>query len=55
MKYTAQTGRLLPKLKGYKAGMKLIPDYRAGILGEIHVPVILGIMYAVIYLLFLRT
>lgn len=52
--YMAQTGRLLPRFKGYRGDTRVIPDFRAGILGEIHAPIILGIMYAVIYLLFVR-
>ena len=52
--YKAHTGRLLPKLKGYKGDMNVIPNYKAGILGEIHVPIILAIFLVIIYLLFVR-
>lgn len=52
--YKAHTGRLLPKLNGYKGNTKVIPNYRAGILGEIHVPIILGVFLVVIYLLFVK-
>jgi len=52
--YKTQTGRLLPRLKGYKGNMSVTPNYRAGILGEIHVPIILGMFLAIIYLLFVK-
>lgn len=52
--YKAHTGRLLPRFNGYKGNMNVIPNYRAGILGEIHVPIILTIFLVVIYLLFVK-
>ena len=52
--YKANTGKLLPKLKGYKSGVNVTPNYRAGILGEIHVPIILAIFLFVIFLLFVK-
>jgi len=52
--YKAHTGRLMPKLKGYKSGTKVIPNYKAGVLGEIHVPIFLAVMSLFIYLLFVR-
>lgn len=52
--YIAHAGRLKPSLKVYKGKKEITPDYRAGILGEIHAPVVLIILFAVIYLLFLR-
>jgi len=52
LEYKARTGRLMPALKGYKAGTQVIPDYKAGVMGELHVPVILAILSAVIYKLF---
>jgi len=54
VEYKAHTGRLMPRLKGYKGGIKVIPNYKAGILGEIHVPVFLAIISLIIYLLFVR-
>lgn len=52
--YKTQTGRLLPRLKPYKDGGKVTPNYKAGILGEIHVPVILAIILISIYLLYVK-
>ena len=52
--YKARTGRLVPRLRGYERGGKVIPDYRAGVLGEAHVPIILWVISLVIYLLFVR-
>jgi len=52
--YKSHTGRLIPKLKGYKSGDGVTPDFLAGILGEIHVPLILGLIFLVIYLLFVK-
>jgi len=54
VEYKAHTGRLLPRLKGYKGGMKVAPNYKAGILGEIHVPIFLAIISISIYFLFVR-
>lgn len=54
VEYVSQTGRLIPRLRGYKGTAHVIPDYKAGILGEIHVPVFLAILFAVIYMLFVR-
>lgn len=50
--YKTQTGRLLPRFKGYKSEEKVTPNYKAGILGEIHVPIILAIIFVSIYLLY---
>jgi protein-S-isoprenylcysteine O-methyltransferase Ste14 len=52
--YMAHTGRVKPKLRPYKSNVQVTPDYRAGILGEIHAPVVLAILFAVIYVLFVR-
>lgn len=52
LEYKAKTGKLLPVLRGYKGGMQVIPNYKAGVMGELHVPVILAILFAVIYRLF---
>jgi len=54
LEYKAQTGRLIPRLKGYKCDVKVIPNYKAGVLGEIHVPIILAIISIVIYVLFVK-
>jgi len=54
VEYKAHTGRLMPKLRGYKGSQKVIPNYKAGVLGEIHVPIFLAIMSLSIYLLFVR-
>jgi len=54
VKYKADTGRFIPRLKGYKNGRKVIPNYKAGVLGEIHVPIFLAIMSLSIYLIFVR-
>lgn len=52
--YEARTGRLIPRLKGYQGGRKVIPNYRAGILGEIHVPIFLAVISLTIFLSFVR-
>lgn len=52
--YKAHTRSLIPRLKGYKGDMKVIPNYKVGILSEIHSPVILSIFFLFIYLLFIR-
>ncbi len=52
--YKASTKRLVPKLGRCKEGTNVIPDYKAGILGEIHVPVFLATFFITIYLLFVR-
>ncbi len=52
--YRAHTWRVKPKLRPYKSNAQIIPDYRAGILGEIHAPVVLALVFAVIYILFVR-
>jgi len=54
VEYKAQTGKLIPRLKGYKGDVNVIPNFKAGVLGEIHVPVFLAIMSIIIYLLFVR-
>jgi len=54
VEYKAHTGRLMPRLKGYKGGIEVIPNYKAGVLGEIHVPIFLAIMSLIIYLSFVR-
>jgi len=54
VEYKAHTGRLMPRLKGYKSDTKVIPNYKTGVLGEIHVPIFLVIMSLFIYLLFVR-
>jgi len=52
--YKAHTGRLLPRLKGYKGDTKVLPNYKAGVLGEIHVPIILAMISLSIYILFVK-
>jgi protein-S-isoprenylcysteine O-methyltransferase Ste14 len=52
LEYKAHTRRLIPVLRGYRGGAEVIPDYKAGVLGELHVPIILAILSAVIYELF---
>lgn len=52
--YKSHTGLLLPRLKGYDGGEKVIPNYKAGVLGEIHVPIFLALISLSIYLLFVR-
>jgi len=52
--YKAQTGRLIPRLRGYEGGRQVVPNYKAGVLGEIHVPIFLAIFSLTIYLLFVR-
>lgn len=52
VEYKAHVRRLIPKFHGYKSGVKVIPNYKAGVLGEIHVPIILAIISLSIYLLF---
>jgi len=53
-KYKTQTRRLVPRLKPYRNGEKVNPNFKAGILGEIHVPIILAIISISIYLLYVR-
>lgn len=52
--YKAHTGRLMPRLRGYKGGREVIPNHKAGIMGEMHVPIIIAIIFLGIYLLFVR-
>lgn len=52
--YKDHTGRLIPKLDSYKGIVKVIPNYKAGILGEIHVPIVLAIISTALYLMFVR-
>lgn len=52
--YKAHVGRFIPKFNSYKKGAKVTPNYRAGILGEIHVPIFLAVIFTAIYFLFLR-
>lgn len=52
LKYESQTKRFMPKLKGYKNDIRTVPNYKAGIMGEIHVPVILAAILWAIYRLF---
>jgi len=52
--YKAHIGRLLPRLKGYESGAKVVPNYKAGVFGEIHVPIILALISLSIYMLFVR-
>lgn len=54
LEYEAQTGRFIPKLKGYKSDTQIAPNYKAGIMGEIHVPIILAITLWVIYSSFVK-
>jgi len=54
VEYKAHTGRLIPRLKGYRGGEKVVPNYKAGILGEIHAPIFLAIISIIIYLLFVK-
>lgn len=54
IEYKTHTGMLLPRLKGYEGSSKVTPDYKAGIFGEIHVPIILTIISVVIYFLFVK-
>ncbi len=54
MEYKAHTGRLIPRLNTYKNGLKVIPNYKAGILGEIHVPIFLAVFFILIYILFVK-
>ncbi|MGQ0763993.1 MAG: methyltransferase family protein [Acidobacteriota bacterium] len=52
--YKEYTGRLIPKLPGYKKAQKVIPDYWAGFWGEIHVPIILAVLFTIAYWRFVR-
>ncbi|MBI3360086.1 MAG: isoprenylcysteine carboxylmethyltransferase family protein [Chloroflexi bacterium] len=52
--YKAATPRLIPRLTAYRGGGNVIPDYRAGILGELHVPIFLIIVISIAYALFAR-
>lgn len=54
VEYKAHTGRLIPRLKGYEGDVKVNPNYKAGILGEIHSPIVLAVIFTIIYLLFVR-
>ncbi len=52
--YQAATPRLFPRLTAYRGGGNTIPNYRAGILGELHVPIFLVIVVSIAYVLFAR-
>lgn len=52
--YVEQTGRITPRMKPYRGSVQVLPHYRADILGEIYAPVVLAVLFAVIYLLFVR-
>lgn len=52
--YKASTKRLMPKLSKYKKGENVTPNYKAGVLGELHVPVFLTAFFVIIYLLFVK-
>lgn len=52
--YMAHTGRVKPTLRPYKSNAQITPDYRAGILGEIHAPLVLAVIFAAIYILFVK-
>jgi len=52
MKYKNQTHRLMPNFRPYRGNLKILPDWKAGILGEIHAPVLLAIISLIIYILF---
>lgn len=52
IEYKTHTRRFIPRLKAYKGKAETMPDYKAGILGEIHVPIFLIIISAVIYFFF---
>ncbi len=54
IEYKAHTGRLIPRLNAYKSGLKVIPNYKAGTLGEMHVPIFLVIYFILIYILFIK-
>lgn len=48
--YKSHTGRLLPRLKAYQGNTRVIPDFKAGFMGEVHVPLLLAIIYLIILL-----
>lgn len=52
--YTSRVKRLIPTFSPYKSESRVVPDFRAGILGEIHVPILLTILSFIIYLFFVR-
>jgi len=54
LEYKAHTGTFLPRLKGYKGGKKLHPDYKLGFASEIRYLIILVTAFIIIYLLFVR-
>ncbi|MFH0848847.1 MAG: hypothetical protein V1857_05045 [archaeon] len=52
--FKVHTGRLVPRLPGYEIGTTVIPNNKAVVPGEIHVPIFLAVISAVIYLLIVK-
>ncbi|NQT82824.1 isoprenylcysteine carboxylmethyltransferase family protein [bacterium] len=52
--YKARTRRFLPRLKGYKGGARVSPNYKSGAASEKYYLVILGMTFILFYLLFVR-
>ena len=52
VKYKNQTHRLMPSFKPYRENAETMPDWKAGIMGEIHAPFMLAVISLIIYVLF---
>jgi protein-S-isoprenylcysteine O-methyltransferase Ste14 len=50
--YTTATPRLLPTTRPYRSSAPIRPDFRAGILNEIHIPLILAALETIIFFAF---
>ncbi len=52
--YVAHTGRLMPRLHPYEGSVPVVPDYRAGIVGELYAPFVVLGLFALLYVLFVK-
>jgi len=52
--YKTRGRALIPGLRAYRDGVRVAPDFMAGIRGESHVPVFLAAFAVAAYLLFVR-
>jgi protein-S-isoprenylcysteine O-methyltransferase Ste14 len=50
--YTTATPRLIPTTHPYRSSTQIRPDFRAGILNEIHIPLILAALETVVFFAF---
>ncbi len=52
--YVVHTGRLMPRLRPFTEGIPVVPDYRAGIVGELYAPFVVLGLFALLYVLFVK-